>query len=203
MYGLPTAILSAERKTGDSGEMPATRPAAIAATDSSERATPDHRLTRLAHEVVRATDPEAALRTLRLLQDELALVERDCVAAALGDGSSFRSVADALGISRQAAHRRYRDLAPSVVRDESPALSSHARRALYLAREEATGMGAGALRSEHVLLGVLRSGGGVSRAMDAEGLSADAVRQCLPDGGAGTSAPGAADAARAVLAEAE
>ena len=132
------------------------------------------------------TDPAAALETLRELREELVTFERSRVAEALRSGSSFSSVAKAMGISRQAAHRRYRDLAPGTV--EPLPLSSQARQALRFAGEEVTASGAPAAASEHLLLGVLRSGGGASHALEAEGVTADAARECLlthpaPDGG--------------------
>ena len=59
------------------------------------------------------TDPEPikALAILSDLRSELDELERTHVARALQAGESFANVARPLGISRQAAHRRYRDLA--------------------------------------------------------------------------------------------
>jgi ATP-dependent Clp protease ATP-binding subunit ClpA len=94
---------------------------------------------------------------------------------ALRNGSSFGAVARAMNISRQAAHRRYRDLVPA----PRLALSSHARRAVQLAREEAHAMAAPDLAGEHLLLGVVRSGGPAARALEAEGVTADATRACI------------------------
>ena len=56
-------------------------------------------------------DPIEALATLTDLRGELDELERTHVARALQAGESFADVARPLGISRQAAHRRYRDLA--------------------------------------------------------------------------------------------
>jgi ATP-dependent Clp protease ATP-binding subunit ClpA len=63
-------------------------------------------------------------------------------------------IARDLGVSRQAAHRRFRDLAG----DEPRLLSTaETRRVLRYAREEASALGAETPRSEHVVLAVLRA----------------------------------------------
>jgi ATP-dependent Clp protease ATP-binding subunit ClpA len=158
-----------------------------------------HRISRLTDEAARSDDPLAALQALRELRAKLEEAERERVREALHGGSSFGTVAKALGISRQAAHRRYRDLAPASVPPLE--LSSQARHAIQLARDEAIAEGSAAVASEHLLLGVLRSGGGPCRALEAEGITPQALRSCLrtaedPPGG-----PVAAGG-RAVLTEA-
>jgi ATP-dependent Clp protease ATP-binding subunit ClpA len=166
---------------------------------------PQHRICLLAEEAATTTEPETALEKLRELRDELVAFERARVAQALRTGSSFGSVAKALGISRQAAHRRYRELSPPQGKSLSLSLSSQVRQAIRLAREEAAAAGARGLSSGHLLLGVLRSGGGTSSALEAGGVTADATRRCLRSDGDGDS-PGdpaaTAEAAKAVLAEA-
>lgn len=164
---------------------------------------PQHRICRLADEAAAADDPEAALRILRELREELVEFERSRVAEALGSGSSFSTIAGALGVSRQAAHRRYRDLVPSDT-DEPVPLSSHARHVIHLAREEAASAQAPAIASEHLLLGVLRGGGGATHALEAEGVTAERARACLSagDGATNGSAPQREGTGRAVMAEA-
>jgi transposase-like protein len=56
-----------------------------------------------------AGDPLRALYELHALRADLDRLERELAGRALGGGASFAAVARALGISRQAAHRRYRD----------------------------------------------------------------------------------------------
>ena len=141
-----------------------------------------HAICRLAERLAEEEDPKAALGAVRALRAELDEFERSVVAAALEGGSSFGDVARQLGISRQAAHRRYRDLVPS---DPRPVLSAHAIRALQLAQEEARALGASALSSEHLLIGVLRGGGDTCRALEAEGITRDGVRECVRAGGGG------------------
>jgi hypothetical protein len=55
-------------------------------------------------------DPVDALRALTALRDELDVLEHEQVRRALDGGDTFADVARGLGISRQAAHRRYRYL---------------------------------------------------------------------------------------------
>jgi ATP-dependent Clp protease ATP-binding subunit ClpA len=121
----------------------------------------------LVEHVVRAREPAAALRALTPLREELLTFERLQVALALDDGASFGDIARAVGISRQAAHRRYRDLVGVSLQDprseeQAPRgrmlVTSEARAAVNLAREEATALGARAVGSEHLLLGIVRCG---------------------------------------------
>jgi transcriptional regulator with PAS, ATPase and Fis domain len=54
-------------------------------------------------------DPLVALDELQALRAELDAYEHELVRRALASGGTFAAVARSLGISRQAAHRRYRD----------------------------------------------------------------------------------------------
>jgi hypothetical protein len=104
------------------------------------------------------TNPMAALEALTELRHQLDLVERAQVARALGTGHTFTSIAAPLAISRQAAHRRYRDLAPPPPLRQPPTLSPEARTALQRARQEAARQGAQSIESEHLLVAVARTG---------------------------------------------
>ena len=147
------------------------------------------------------SDPEEALAKLGELRSELSAHERSRVTDALRSGSSFGDVAKALGISRQAAHRRYRDIAHAP--PEPLPLSNHARHAIRLAGEEAAAVGASALASEHLLLGVLLSGCGAAHALEAEGITVEATRECLRSGDGGAEPPRAdLGTGRAILLEA-
>jgi transposase-like protein len=114
-------------------------------------------LARLAAEAAASPTPGAALRKLTALRRELEEFERAQVARALGEGASFASIARNLGLSRQAVHRRYRELAPPP--DDVPALlpTPEVRLVLRYAREEAAMLGAALLGGEHLLLGLLRA----------------------------------------------
>ena len=141
------------------------------------------RLVELLEHAVRASDPEVALHALSSLRRELDAFERVQAWRALDAGSSYGAVARALGISRQAAHRRYRELAAAT---EPPAgareptrlrVAPEARAAVQLAGEEATALGAARMGSEHLLLGILRAGDPVAAgALRAAGVSLENAR---------------------------
>jgi hypothetical protein len=116
-----------------------------------------------------AQDPTASLRALTELRTEIDALERVHVSRALQTGATFADVARPLGISRQAAHRRYRDLAaapPPAPR--SPALSAEARAALIRAREEAMRHGSGSIDSGHLLVAIARTARRPLRGLDVE-----------------------------------
>ena len=69
------------------------------------------RIIALLERALTVPEPVQGLATLTELRSELDELERVHVGRALQSGSSYADVAAPLGISRQAAHRRYRDLA--------------------------------------------------------------------------------------------
>jgi transposase-like protein len=97
-----------------------------------------------------ASDPLIALRELRALRAELDAFEREQVRFALESGASFASVARGLGITRQAAHRRYRNLLDG---EASPRLlaSADALALLQRARRVAAEDSAAYVEPGHVL----------------------------------------------------
>jgi transposase-like protein len=141
------------------------------------------RLVELLEHAVRASDPEVALHALSTLRRELDAFERIQAWRALEGGSSYGAVARALGISRQAAHRRYRELAAAT---EPPAcageparlrVAPEARAAVQLAGEEAVALGAARMGSEHLLLGIIRAGDPVAAAaLRAAGVTLENAR---------------------------
>jgi len=140
--------------------------------------TPEQRICRLAQEVADAQDPLRALETLVELRVEIEAVTREQVACGLRAGRSFGDIARAMGISRQAVHRRYRDLARVGAANEHGRLATteEARRVVFAASREA---GQAQLRSEHVLIGVLRCGGDAARALEEQGVTLAAVKEGL------------------------
>jgi hypothetical protein len=169
------------------------------------------RLRELVEHAVRAGDPRASLRAIKGLRQELEAFERLQVARALDAGESFGGVARAMGISRQAAHRRYRELAGLSLPHPEPEpkagsgrilVTSEARTAVNLAREEASALGAGTVGSEHLLLGIIRSRDAIAtRVLEAAGVTLAAARLCaqptLVDGAA---SPPVADGPRGISA---
>src|SRR4051794_8775687 len=107
-----------------------------------------------------APDPVRALHELRVLRAELDLLERERVRSALESGASFAAVARGLGITRQAAHRRYRHLT-----SEPPRLvaTPEALTVLQRARHVAARAGSPTIEAEHIaraLAGPVERGAG-------------------------------------------
>ncbi len=130
-----------------------------AATDGA-----DHPVERVFSNIDIAADPHEALRQIAVLRQALDDVERAQVARALEDGSSLAAIGRALGISRQATHRRYGDLSTTAKKPHRPAtpvpsglfITPEARLVLRHAIAEARATGQPAVDSGHVLLALLR-----------------------------------------------
>jgi hypothetical protein len=138
-------------------------------------------LRRLAEEAARADDPESALRILTELQRELDAFVRVQVRRGLAAGRAFGEIARALGISRQAAHRRYRELAP--LRPAGPhrlVATEQTRQIVRAARAETLATGARGAGSREVLLGILRTDCCAARALRSEGVTLTKARACAP-----------------------
>jgi hypothetical protein len=138
------------------------------------------RICELAQRSAAADDPDTALRALIELRGEVEAFVRVQVGDALAAGRSFSDVARTLGISRQAAHRRFRDLAPSRVPDgKRPLVATEAaRRVERLGRAEAYAAGTPP-GGEHILLGILRTDCEAARALRIEGVTLERARACL------------------------
>jgi ATP-dependent Clp protease ATP-binding subunit ClpA len=112
------------------------------------------RFARLAAQAAHAPTPLESLRELREVHREIEAFERRQVSRALAEGATFGQIARSLGVSRQAAHRRFRALA---VPDPQPlAATADVRRVLDYAREEAAALGCPP-GGEHILLASLRA----------------------------------------------
>lgn len=156
-------------------------------------------LRELVEHALGASSPEAGLRATAALREAVADLEREQARSALAAGCSFGAVARALGISRQSAHRRYRDL----VADPPPApraargrvlITAEARAAVELAREEARALGVSAVGSEHLLLGIIRGAdAATARILETLGVTIDAARGCaqptITEGDPGAESP--------------
>jgi len=129
----------------------------------------DRQLGDLLRRAVGTEDPDDALRAITIFRGELDRLERDAVACARVAGASWSTIADALSITRQAAQKRHRGT-KQVTPETAPASASAsasvdtvlvtapARVAVRMGRQEARAMGSDVVGSEHLLLGILRSG---------------------------------------------
>jgi transposase-like protein len=137
----------------------------------------------LAREVVQITDPDTALRALTALRQELDATEPELVLRALQDGASWSQVARALGITKQAAHRKYRYLFEHAINVPPAAklmVTGEARRTIQYAREEAKKLSQPAVGTEHILLGILRcERSAAAKALNALGITLERARACL------------------------
>lgn len=120
--------------------------------------------------VVSGNDPAAQLEALCELRRELDAIESELAAEAVRAGMSWREIGAAIGVSKQAAHRRHRDSVARLVKDteSTPDTNGHpsggvnvsvpARRAVRIARQEAASLGSNEVGTEHLLLGILQCG---------------------------------------------
>jgi ATP-dependent Clp protease ATP-binding subunit ClpC len=153
----------------------------------------DRQLGDLLRRAVSTDDPEEALRAITILRGELDRLERDAVACARVAGASWSTIASALSITRQAAQKRHRGT-KAAAREaaassdvDSVLVTAPARMAVRLGRQEARALGSDVVGTEHLLLGVLRSGDQRAvRALTDLGVTLDdaraAVQPTLVDG---------------------
>jgi hypothetical protein len=130
--------------------------------------------------------PEDALRAVAALRERLAELERDHVVTMLGEGASWAQIAAALGISRQAAHRRFGKLprpappGPASTEVKRILVTGYARATIQMARQEAKELGAEAVGTEHLLLALTRNAPEpMARALEQAGIDERALRASL------------------------
>jgi hypothetical protein len=138
----------------------------------------------------RASGPQQGLTAIATLRQELEALERHHVAVAVSQGWSWSQIALALGVSKQAAHKKHaravRALseAPSdaegVPSDARVVVTAEARDAVRLARAEAHNMSSKIVGTEHLLVGVLQVAGRRElRVLSGCGIDAASARECL------------------------
>jgi hypothetical protein len=134
----------------------------------------------LAGAAAQQRDPETGLRSVAALRDATESLEAAHVSVALRAGWSWSRIAGALGVSKQAAHKKHarRPRKPlSDVEVHQLAVAPPARRVVFLARHEADSYRAEAVGTEHLLLGILRLGEGpAAEALGSLDLPLDGVR---------------------------
>jgi ATP-dependent Clp protease ATP-binding subunit ClpA len=138
----------------------------------------------LARRAGRLGDPEEGLTAVTALRAHLDALEAQHVEGALRAGLSWREIGRLLGVTRQAAHKKYAAILEQQTgedgKPETPMLvpTEEARRALRAARQEAGAMGHRFVGPEHLLLGLLRDDQGTaSYALEAAGISFAAARR--------------------------
>ncbi len=140
-----------------------------------------HSVVDLAGRVAEVHDPLAALSCVRALRLRLDELEEFHVERALRDGASWEAIGDALGVSRQAAHRRLAGRVGNrgARRGGRITITSRARASARLAREEAGALGARTLMPEHLLLGFLRVPGQAGAALRQASVTLGELRVAL------------------------
>lgn len=113
-------------------------------------------------------DPGSGLTAVRQLRQELESAEEAQVANALAAGWTWASIGRALGVSRQAVHRRFSHCKPAPLVPTIPLVSASVRVALVLARTEASARGDVLVGTEYLLMALLQQG---------EGRAATALRE--------------------------
>jgi hypothetical protein len=141
----------------------------------------------LARSATSPREPMQGLRAIVALRQELVELEARHVADALHEGRTWSQIAGALGISKQAAHKRHagRARASAARRRAGPRrrllVTGQARRVVQRARAEARGAGSAEVGPEHLLLGLLGDDHGTAlRALESAGVELDAARAAVP-----------------------
>jgi hypothetical protein len=150
----------------------------------------------LARVASRVERPAEALKALAALKGELDVLEEILVDNALGAGWTWTRIADALGVSKQAAHKKHAGRRRADPRKSAAGrivVTGEARQAVYLARREAQALGRESVDGAELLLGLMRQGETrAGRALASLGVDLLAMRAELKQRGDARAA-GAAD----------
>jgi len=149
------------------------------------------RAVRAARQASSAGDPARGLAAVSDLRREVERLEVDQVRGALAAGWSWRQIAEALGVSKQAAHRKHAAQpapplpAPGPDQRQRLVVTGKARQTVEYAREEARTLRHPAVQPYHLLLGLLRQDEAVAAVLVGAGLDLDRVRAEVRSMGAG------------------
>ena len=121
----------------------------------------------LARRAAEPGDPKVALGAIADLRRRLDELEEYHVETALARGASWSAVGAALGVSKQAAHKRFatRVGSPAAPSGARIVVTGAARLSVRLARAEAARAGVRLVAPEHLLLGLLRLPAGQAAAI--------------------------------------
>ncbi|MEY2440769.1 MAG: ATP-dependent Clp protease ATP-binding subunit ClpC [bacterium] len=142
---------------------------------------------RLARAAVAAAQPTDSLRAIAGLREQLDALEIKHVDAALAAACSWRVIAEALGVSRQAAHRKHaarqtvvaKQLEAQSVAGSRLVIVGPARAAVVLARQEAAALKSRIVGTEHLLVGLVRERkGAAATTLENLGVTLEKVRHC-------------------------
>jgi hypothetical protein len=142
---------------------------------------------RLARQAVTAREPTQSLRAVSDLRARLDVVEAEQVDAALKAGCSWRVIAEALGVTRQAAHRKHaprvaaasKQMAEQSVAGSRLVIVGPARVAVVMARQEAAMSRSRLVGTEHLLIGLVRErNGAAAKVLGGLGVTLDKARHC-------------------------
>lgn len=142
---------------------------------------------RLARQAVTAREPTQALRAVSDLRARLDAIEAERVDAALKAGCSWRVIAEALGVTRQAAHRKHaprvaaakQQMAVQSVAGSRLVIVGPARVAVVMARQEAAMAHSQLVGTEHLLIGLVRErNGAAAKVLGELGVTLDKARHC-------------------------
>jgi hypothetical protein len=147
-------------------------------------------LSSLIRQAGRASSPERGLKAVAELRQELDDLERHHVHSACSEGWTWSKISVALGVSKQAAHKKHAKAVRALVEAEQAAeavpsdarvlVTAEARDAVRLARDEARLIGSRVVGTEHLLLGVLHAAGSAEvRVLEGAGVNLDQARACL------------------------
>jgi Clp amino terminal domain, pathogenicity island component len=139
----------------------------------------------LARQAARRSDPEEALAAVSALRRNLDLLEAQHVENAVRSGLPWSRIAELLGVSKQAVHKKYAAEVRAKLTETPPASaggrptpSEAALQAIRFARQEASSMNHRWVGPEHLLLGLLRDDRGpASEALEGIGVSFAAARR--------------------------
>ena len=161
--------------------------------------------TALAARAIAEPDPHQRLKAITALREELDDLEAQAVRGAIHGGSSWSQVAEALGITKQSAHRRYakrmNDPTPAprpvAKAPERMVVTGRSRRAVRAARAAARALGHAEVDPGHLLLGLMAdSRGAAATALAAIGVDFDAARDAVRRLGLPATPAGASDRRR-------
>src|SRR5436305_5626788 len=146
--------------------------------------------TALAARALAAEEPTDRLQAISALRSELEMLEAEAVRGAIGAGRSWSQVAEALGISKQSAHRRHAKRLsgpPEPPRYGTPAaapermvVTAEARQAVRAARAAARALEHAEVDPGHLLLGLMTDvHGPAAMCLTAIGVEFEAARDAV------------------------